>query len=120
MNWVDILTVATFFVGGVIIGAFYVYKVVMHNVSENPRKMIEILEKIERLNAKEQQIDQEDNNSLNDIKTEVYHGITYLFDKDTDEFLAQGTSFDDALKIANKRFPNRFSVKVAASDSQSS
>ena len=120
MNWVDILTVATFFVGGAIIGAFYVYKVVMHNVSENPRKMIEILEKIDRLNAKEQQTNQQDSDSLNDIKTEVHHGITYLFDKDTDEFLAQGTSYDDALQIASKRFPNRFSVKAIASDSQSS
>lgn len=117
MDWSNFLTLIMFFVGGMIVGAFYLYKIVMHNVSENPRKMIDILEKIERLNDKEQKIDQQDNN-LNDIKTEIHHGVTYLFDKHTDEFLAQGTSFNDALDIANKRFPNRFSVNTVSPDNQ--
>lgn len=120
MTLLDYITLATMFLGGVICGAFYYHRIVMRNVSDNPRKMIEILEKIDKLNQLEETKEQRKENNETDIKTEIHHGVTYLFDKDTDEFLAQGATFADALDIASKRFPNRFSAKIVIPDSQSS
>ena len=119
MVWSDYLTLATFFFAGFILGAYFIYRQVMQNVSEDPRRMINILEKIEKINQLEAQRQESKESDLVEIKTEVHGGITYLFDKNTDEFLAQGTDFDNALDLANKRFPNRFSVKNVVPDSQS-
>jgi hypothetical protein len=42
-----------------------------------------------------------------DIKVEQVNGVIYVYTKDTDEFLAQAHSLEQALEQAAQRFPSR-------------
>ena len=41
-----------------------------------------------------------------EIKVERHNDAIYLFRNDTNEFLAQGTTLQEALELVNKRFPD--------------
>ncbi len=41
------------------------------------------------------------------LKVEQHGGLVYVYTQDTDEFLAQGESLQQALDIIARRFPNR-------------
>jgi hypothetical protein len=92
----------------------------MYHLSEDPDRMIGILNKIKEINAKNAA--KETNTEVNDtgdVKIEHHHGHVYLFETSTDRFLAQGESIADAIKLMNKRFPGKFELKVVNPDSHS-
>jgi len=41
------------------------------------------------------------------VKIEEINGIYYLWDKDSEDFLAQGPTVEEALKIMVERFPDK-------------
>lgn len=50
-------------------------------------------------------------NSIIDSKIEYANGIYYMYDRETNEFLAQGSTFEELEKAARQKCPNkRFNV----------
>lgn len=93
--------------------------IVMYHLSEDPDKMIGILNKIKELNAKGTTKDSKEIVPNGDVKIEHHHGHVYLFESETDKFLAQGKTIADAIALMDKRFPGRFTLKVTVPDSHS-
>lgn len=92
--------------------------VIMYHLSEDPDKMIGILNKIKEINANKSQIEST-SSALSEVKIEHHHGHVYLFERATDKFLAQGETVADAVKMINKRFPGQFELETIVSDSHS-
>lgn len=40
-----------------------------------------------------------------EIRVETVNGLVYLYARDTDQFLAQGASLEEALEVVGRRFP---------------
>jgi len=93
--------------------------IMMYHISEDPDKMIGILNKIKEINAKNNNKDAVETKHNGDVKIEHHHGHVYLFERDTDRFLAQGETIADAIKIMDKRFPGQFELKLSIPDSHS-
>ena len=93
--------------------------VLMYHISEDPDKMISILNKIKEINAKGESKDKSEVTPNGDVKIEHHHGHVYLFESETDKFLAQGETIADAIAIMDKRFPGQFALKVTIPDSHS-
>lgn len=91
--------------------------IMMYHLGEDPDRMISILNKIKEINAKDK--DGTEVKAASDVKIEHHHGHVYLFERDTDRFLAQGETVADAIKLMDKRFPGRFELKVVIPDSHS-
>lgn len=89
--------------------------IVLHHLKEDPDKMIGILNKIKEINEGEAIIEQ----VKGDVKIEHHHGHVYLFEKETDKFLAQGSTIAEAIEIMDKRFPGRFGLTVTVPDNHS-
>jgi hypothetical protein len=85
--------------------------IVLSNLSEDPDKVIKILEKIKKINeAEEAGFDSKDAASLAKgikVRAEVIGDIFYLYTLEDDQFVAQGKSMEDAFKTAQKRFPGK-------------
>ena len=91
--------------------------IIMHHLSEDPDHMIAILNKIKECNQKQSSSEREESG---DVKIEHHNGHVYLFETDTDRFLAQGKTIAEAITVMDKRFPGRFALKVSIPDSHSS
>ena len=92
--------------------------IMMYHLGEDPDRMINILNKIKEINAKDK--DSTEVKANGDVKIEHHHGHVYLFESSTDRFLAQGETLVEAIKMMDKRFPGRFELKVSIPDSHSS
>lgn len=90
--------------------------IVMYHLSEDPDKMIGILNKIKEINKNK---DTPKALTTCDVKIEHHNGHVYLFESETDKFLAQGETIAEAIKIMDERFPGRFELKVSVPDSHS-
>ena len=90
--------------------------VIMYHLSEDPDRMIKILNQIKEINA---QPKTEELKSTGDVKIEHHNGHVYLFETATDRFLAQGATITEAIEIMDKRFPGRFALKISIPDSHS-
>lgn len=93
--------------------------ILMYHLSEDPDKMIGILNKIKAINAKADNNDSEDVKTAGAVKIEHHHGHVYLFESETDKFLAQGETIADAIAMMDKRFPGQFALKITVPDSHS-
>lgn len=91
--------------------------IIMYHLSEDPDKMIKILNQIKAINQRADSKVETKHNG--DVKIEHHHGHVYLFERDTDRFLAQGETIADAIKIMDKRFPGQFELKLSIPDSHS-
>jgi hypothetical protein len=79
---------------------------IMAAIARDPDNAIKILEKIKEINAEE--LPKElDRNSVTIVRSEMVNGQWYLYTDHENEFLAQGSSLEQALKIASQRFPER-------------
>jgi hypothetical protein len=92
----------------------------IENLSNNPDKIIKMLEEIKRINAEHElavaALVPEDAIMLN---TEERAGSVYLFQSEDDKFIAQGKSIEDALKSAAERFPGKkFWIPTVKQDTQ--
>lgn len=80
--------------------------VFLANLSENPDRVIKMLERIKEINEEEAK-----GNIMADSGVEVtaehVQGYWYAYAKENGEFLGQGPTFDDALKSAGERFPGK-------------
>lgn len=90
--------------------------VIMYHLSEDPDRMIKILNQIKEINTRPKA---EELKSTGDVKIEYHNGHVYLFENETDRFLAQGSTVAEAIEIMDKRFPGRFALKVVIPDSHS-
>ena len=89
--------------------------VILANLAQDPEKMIGILEKIKEINKEEQ-----GQTSLEGIELaiEQVQDEFYAYTKTDGKFVAQGTSLENVLKMANERFPGtKFFGKVPADNS---
>lgn len=93
--------------------------ILMYHLSEDPDRMIGILNKIKEINAKGNTKESLEIKPNSDVKIEYHHGHVYLFESKTDKFLAQGATITDAIEMMDKRFPGRFVLKVSIPDSHS-
>jgi hypothetical protein len=107
MDLITIILIAgAFYVGWVVRGA-----VILNNLSEDPDRIIRILEDIKKINdAEAAGIKGEDALALvnsTKVRAEVVGDVFYLYGLEDNEFISQGSSIEDAVKLAQKRFPNK-------------
>ena len=85
--------------------------VFLANISVNPEKMIKMLEKVKEINAakSQEELDVIVNKQFDavEVQTEEVKGVWYAYSKDTNQFLGQGASLEEALKMAATRFPDK-------------
>jgi len=79
---------------------------IMAAIARDPDNAIKILEKIKEINAEELPSDL-DRTNVTLVKSEMVNGQWYVYTEHGHEFLAQGSSLEQALKIASQRFPER-------------
>lgn len=75
------------------------------NISENPERVIDMLNKIKKIN------EEEDSNTVHAEGTELFiervgNGL-YAYIKDTKQFVAQAPDLNSLLTEAHKRFPTQ-------------
>lgn len=75
----------------------------MH-VLKNPQAVRRALDRLEELKS---QVEQAASDQPEEIRVERVGTQIYLYQKHTDEFLAQGPDLESALAVVEQRFPNR-------------
>ena len=80
--------------------------VMLANLSENPDHVIKMLEEIKRINETEEQ-DGKVSIIGTEIKPEKVGNVWYAYAADDNQFLGQGPTLEDALKMVADRFPNK-------------
>jgi hypothetical protein len=88
------------FVVGVVVGWLWHAKLVFRKIAEDPDRMIRMLQAVKII-----KLDNSDDQPF-ELKVERHNDAIYLFRNDTNEFLAQGTTLQEALELVNKRFPD--------------
>ena len=80
--------------------------VILANLAEDPDRVIGMLEKIKKINEEEQQ---ESKGVLPgvEIKPEQVGNMWYAYAADNNQFLGQGPTLEDALKMVADRFPDK-------------
>lgn len=112
-----------YFLGIVIafwLGYRYAHAKFLYNISEHPERTIETLKKIQELNRQERLSETSDAPAEAVlVQKEERQGLVYLFNKETDQFLGQGKTIEDALKHASDRFPDKtFWLPKSKADTQ--
>ena len=78
--------------------------VMLAAISENPERVIKMLKEIQRINETESV---EDILGAVEIKPEQVNGYWYAYSADNSQFLGQGPTLEDALKMVADRFPEK-------------
>jgi hypothetical protein len=95
-----ILAVIVFYAGWTLRGVMLIAK-----LSTNPDNVIKMLEQIKKINEAEAR--GEEYQEGVEVESEQVGNVWYAYEKDTGQFLAQGTSLEDAIKAACDRFPEK-------------
>lgn len=95
-----------FFIPGLIIGWMLNARAVARKILRDPDKMIKVIENYKDSVSKLEELQQEHKDTPG-LKVERHGDVIYLFRDDTNEFLAQGTTLQEALDLVGKRFPNK-------------
>lgn len=103
----DLLTYIILAVGGIWLGWHLRAIVFMAAISDNPKKFIDMLQKVADINAKEESLLDADNKGTTELDIERVGGTLYAYSKDTNQFVAQGPDLRTLLESAHKRFPNK-------------
>lgn len=74
-------------------------------LSEHPDRVIKMLEKIKEINTKEE-LGIQIKEGI-EVAPECVNNYWYAYAKDTNQFLGQGPSLEEALKQAATRFPDK-------------
>lgn len=77
-----------------------------YNMTENPEKMREMIEELKEIKKNNDLIKFQTKDPDVVVRVEHYGSLTYLFNKDSDQFLGQGLTVDEALEKASVRFPD--------------
>ena len=81
--------------------------VMLANLSENPDKVIKMLQEIKRINELEKSNGEQQSVSGVELEIERVGSTLYAYTKDTNQFIAQGTDLKGLLAEAHKRFPDK-------------
>ena len=98
------LSTLLIFLSGFIIGWFYHARSMLTRITHDPDKIIALLEKYKLAKI---EMEQDESTVTTELRVEKIGDQFYLFTKDTNEFLAQGLSLDDALESIKQRYPDR-------------
>ena len=98
----DLLDLFLVFSAGVGLGYWWSILRVYHRLASDPQRLVRLGEELQKLHD-----DAESENEPRKIRIEKHGSELYLFTEDTDEFLAQGMTLEDALDRVNKRFPGQ-------------
>jgi len=80
--------------------------VILANLAEDPDRVISMLEKIKKINEEEQQEFKGKISGI-EIKPEQVGNMWYAYAADSNQYLGQGSTLEDALKMVADRFPNK-------------
>ncbi len=80
--------------------------VFLANLSENPDRVIKMLERIKQINAEEAAGNVMADGGV-EVTAEHVQGYWYAYSKENGQFLGQGPTFEAALKSACERFPGK-------------
>ena len=75
--------------------------------SENPQKIIDILEKIKQINQEENLHAKVVKAIGVEVEPELVNGQWYAYTKDQGQFVGQGATIEEALEQAKTRFPGK-------------
>ena len=75
----------------------------MYAMSEEPERVIKMLKEVQDINKQQ---DKPVRTSI-EVEPEQVSGYWYAYAKETGQFLGQGPTLEDALKVASVRFPNK-------------
>lgn len=103
MELIDIIIV---FGSGFVLGWFWQAKRIIGKLVQDPQRTIDLIKKYQEEVEKEQK-QSAIKDSIRSIRVEKHGSTLYLYAKDTDEFLAQGSTLQEALATIEKRFPNQ-------------
>ena len=87
------------------LGKHYAQLRFLHNISQNPEKMIELLEQIKKINE-EDEVDTPIAGAI-EVETINQGNVIYAYNKSNGEFLAQATDLHQVMVEAAKRFPGK-------------
>jgi hypothetical protein len=76
-------------------------------MSENPEKIIKMLKEVEKINNGEIKESAGAGNIKVEVEPEKVGAVWYAYAKETGQFLAQGPTLEDAIRLASIRFPNK-------------
>ena len=79
---------------------------ILSRLAENPEHFISILNQIKKINEEEQLELKPKNPEGTELKIERVGNQLYAYDKETNEFIAQGSDLQSLLDTANARYPN--------------
>lgn len=98
----ELLIALVIFAAGFFAGWFRATNSLIEKLVADPQSMILILKNFQ------QSLDTADKETtLREVKVEKVGDQIYLFDQETDDFLAQGPTLQDALDQVQKRFPGK-------------
>ena len=73
----------------------------------NPDELIELLTKYKKVNQTSEKVQTSEQEDTSDIKVERHGDQLYIYTAEDDEFLAQGSTLQDALDNVQRRYPGR-------------
>lgn len=76
----------------------------MAAISDNPEKIIKLLEEIKKINKTESA---SGDTTKVEVLPECVNNYWYAYAKETGQFLGQGPTLEDAVREASLRFPNK-------------
>lgn len=79
--------------------------VILANLAKNPKRVISMLEEIERINRAEER--GETIQEGTELVIERVGNTLYAYAKDNNQFIAQGANMSSLLEEAQKRFPGK-------------
>lgn len=100
----DLIFIFFVFISGIVIGWSANARAITRKLLDDPERMIKILTEYKAVKAADSVRSEED---VRSIKVERHGESLYLFTKDTDEFLGQGKTLQEALDNVSSRFPGK-------------
>jgi hypothetical protein len=101
----EIISILLIFVSGFIVGWFFHDRSMLTLITQDPDKIISLLEKYKIAKA---EMDQSESTlTATEVRVEKIGSMFYLYSTNNNEFLAQGTSIEDALEAIKKRYPDQ-------------
>lgn len=101
----EIVSILLIFISGFIVGWLFHARSMLTRITQDPDKIISLLEKYKIAKAEMDQ--NESSSTATEVRVEKIGSMFYLYSANDNEFLAQGTSIEDALEAIKKRYPDQ-------------
>lgn len=103
----DMFIVVGLLIIGFLIGWHLRAITILRNMVDKPDEMINLLTQLKDLSEQEERLGQPITTDTVELEFEKHNDIFYAFDKMTGQFIAQGSTEQELLDAAKKRFPNK-------------